>query len=114
MPKNFRRKKRTGPACHKFRINKGKNYKYFNPDTVESKTGDEDVKGSGLFHCDVCVRYFETQIVLEEHQKSKAHKKNKKRQSWEDEMAAKEAASLPKRIRRSSGTQIDLEMKEIS
>ena len=113
MPKNFRRKKRTGPACHKFRINKGKNYKYYNPEAVEIKTGDEDVKGSGLFHCNVCVRYFETQVILDEHERSKAHKKSKRRQNWEDEMAAKEDATKPKRVRRNSGPQLDLEMKEI-
>lgn len=111
MPKNFRRKKRTGPACHKFRINKGKNYKYLNPEAVEAKVGDEDVRGSGKFHCDVCVRFFESQSVLDDHERSKAHKKAKKRQNWEDEMAAKEAESIPKRRRRSSGTGVDGDME---
>lgn len=109
MPKNFRRKKRTGPACHKFRINKGKNYKYFNPEAVSAKTGDEEVKGFGLFHCKYCVRYFETQEILDDHEKSKVHKKNKKRQNWEEEQAAKEAEHAPKRVRRTSGPDVDLE-----
>lgn len=81
---------------------------------MEAKLGDEDVKGSGLFHCNCCVRYFETQVILEEHERSKAHKKNKRKQNWEEEMAAKEASTLPKRIRRTSGAQNDLEMKEAS
>jgi len=37
MPKHFRRKKRGSSAPHKYRINKTKNYTYFNPEDVKAK-----------------------------------------------------------------------------
>ena len=54
--------------------------------------GDEDVAGQGMFYCESCCRFFASSAVLEEHEGSKAHKKEVKKRKWDDAMEAKEAA----------------------
>lgn len=75
------------------------------------QVGDEDVAGSGLFHCDVCCRHFQSEDILTEHlKKSTQHKKQKRRQKIEAEAEAKDQMRAPKRIRRVSGAGDDVEM----
>lgn len=53
--------------------------------------GDEDVTGQGNFYCQSCCRHFASDSVLEEHERSKDHKKEVKKRKWDDEMDKKEA-----------------------
>lgn len=50
---------------------------------------DEDVVGCGRYYCTFCCRYFESALVLEEHENSKTHKKSVKRKKFDEEMDAK-------------------------
>lgn len=48
--------------------------------------------GQGHFYCQFCCRFFGNASVLQEHERSKDHRKEVKKRKWDNAMDEKEAA----------------------
>lgn len=76
---------------------------------LESQQKDEDLPGQGQFYCVQCARYFISQGSLNDHRKSKPHKKRLKelKEVPYSQTEAERAAGMTKATRFSNNMNLD-------